>query len=96
MMGSVFKFILSGVSKIGDRKHIEECTVAKVDKNDTFLAVLDGHGGQEAVIYVRDNLWNNIRSAKGFYSDKPEEVVEAIKAGFKSTQDDMLGKPPFL
>ena len=94
-MGSV-KLILGGTSKIGDRKHIEECTVGKFDKKDIFLAVLDGHGGKEAVIYARDNLWDNIKSAEGFYSDKPEEIVEAIKAGFKRTQDNMLGKPPFL
>ena len=95
-MMSVFRLLASGVSKIGDRKHFEDCTLGNYENKNTFLAVLDGHGGIEAVAYAHDHLWDNIKSAEGFYSDKPEEVVEAIKAGFKRTQDNMSGKPPFL
>ena len=85
-----------GVSKIGDRKCLEDVTVAKFEGKYTFLAAFDGHCGKGAAWYAHDHLWANIKNSEGFHSDKPHETMEAIKRGFVQTQEDMLGKPPFL
>ena len=74
---------------------MEDFTVGKIEKEGTFFAVFDGHGGWGAAFYACYNLWDNIKSIKGFYSDEPEEIMEAIKEGFKKTQEEMFGKSPF-
>ena len=58
--------------------------------------MFDGHCGREAAVYAHDNLWDNIKSMKEFYIDKPEEIVETMKKGFKKTQEEMLGGLLFL
>ena len=95
-MYRIGRIVVSSKSKKGDRNHFEDLTLGKLEGNDIFLAVFDGHWGREAVVYTRDNLWDNIKSMKEFYSDKPEEIVEAIKKGFKKIQEEMLSRSPFL
>ena len=62
----MFRIVVSGTSKKGDRNHFEDLTLGKFEENDIFLAVFDGHCGREAAVYARDNLWDNIKSMKSF------------------------------
>lgn len=47
-----------------------------------FFAVFDGHGGREAAVFARDNLWKCIKKQRGFLSEDPEEFRGAIRKGF--------------
>eukprot|EP00061_Rhincodon_typus_P010001 g33930.t1 len=47
-----------------------------------FFAVFDGHGGREAAVFARDNLWKCIKNQRGFLSEDPEEFRGAIRKGF--------------
>ena len=79
MFGLKYSFQAIGVSKIGDRKCLEDVTVGKFEEKDTFLPVFDGHCGTGAAWYAHDYLWDNIKISEGFDSDKPHETMEAIK-----------------
>ena len=87
---------MSGTSKLSDCKHFEDINLGKFEEKNIFLAVFDGHCGKEAAMYPHNNLWDNIKSIKEFYSDKPEEIMGTIKNRFKRTQEEMLGKSPFF
>ena len=89
-------FWASGYSKTGGRKHLEDFTVGKFEWGDAFCAVFDGHCGDGAAKYARANLWDNIKTTYGFYSDDPQTIKEAIIGGFAKTQENMLSKPPFF
>lgn len=54
-----------------------------------FLAVFDGHGGDEAASYACCNLWNIIRRTEEFDSDNPIKVTGAITKGFIRTNENM-------
>uniref|UniRef100_A0A4W3K0A3 Protein phosphatase, Mg2+/Mn2+ dependent, 1Db n=1 Tax=Callorhinchus milii TaxID=7868 RepID=A0A4W3K0A3_CALMI len=47
-----------------------------------FFAVFDGHGGREAAVFARDNLWKCIKKQRGFLSEDPQEFSGAIRKGF--------------
>lgn len=59
------------------------------DPEQAFFAVFDGHGGRDAAIFARDNLWDNIKKQKGFYSGDTARVIKAIKDGFLITHRHM-------
>ena len=91
--------IVSGVLRQGGRKSCEDLILKKLEEDQIFLAVFDGHGGKEAAQYAFENLWENIKSSEGFDSDEPKKVIQAIKAGFVKTHEDMWkvsSKPLFL
>ena len=48
----MFRIVVSGKSKKGDRNHFEDFTLGKFEGND-ILAVFDGHCGREAAVYAR-------------------------------------------
>ena len=85
-----------GKSTKGGRKRLEEITVGKMEKNDYYFAVFDGHCGYGAALYAYNNLWDNIKNTEGFYSNDDEKIKEAILEGFVKTQEDMFSKSPFL
>lgn len=58
-------------------------------RGPAFFAVFDGHGGSHAATFARDYLWEAIKRQKGFCSDSPSSVVDAIRKGFAETQDAM-------
>ena len=93
---SRFKLIASGDTRMGGRECNEDRTFGQLEKKGNFFAVFDGHCGEGAASYACHNLWDNIKNTKEFDSDKPEKIMDAIKEGFKKTQEDMLGKSPFL
>ncbi|XP_062887851.1 protein phosphatase, Mg2+/Mn2+ dependent, 1Da [Mobula hypostoma] len=59
-----------------------------------FFAVFDGHGGREAAVFARDNLWKCIKKQRGFLSEDPEEFRAAIRKGFIACHYAMWKKLP--
>ena len=59
---------VSGASKRkkGGRKQIQDYVAMKVETLNSFFSVFDGHGGKEAAKYAKENLWEAIKTARGF------------------------------
>ncbi|XP_066922712.1 protein phosphatase 1D-like [Clytia hemisphaerica] len=78
----------------GMRKYMEDEISIVHAPNDqiptTYLGVFDGHGGKEAAIYARDNLFKNLKLQPGFFDNEPSKVKEAIREGFIKTHMDMF------
>ena len=78
----------------GMRKYMEDEISIENGTTDriptTYLGVFDGHGGKEAAIYARDNLFDNLKSQPGFFDNDPENVKEAIRQAFIKTHMDMF------
>ena len=91
---------VGGVTRRGGRKHCEDLIATQSNEGkQIFLAVFDGHGGIEAAKHAQENLWESIKRSEGFGSDDPHDMVDAIRDGFKKTQEDMWKvsrKSPFL
>ncbi|XP_071478018.1 protein phosphatase 1D-like [Diadema antillarum] len=89
---------VSSDSTQGGRKYMEDviCIVfdREQDADYACFAVFDGHGGREAAVYARDHLWQNIKQQEGFFSREPDQVMDAIKEGFRETQDGMWKERP--
>jgi hypothetical protein len=43
---------------------------------------IDGHWGKTAETFAKRHLMNNIVDQKGFWSDKAEDILGAIRHGF--------------
>ena len=82
---------VAGECNQGGRDHLEDfILIPETEENgDAFFAVFDGHGGQEAAKYARDNLWQTIKASEGFDSSNPVKMTKAIVAGFVQTHEDM-------
>lgn len=59
-------------------------------KSFAFFGIFDGHGGDMAARYVRDNLCKNIICQKYFWSDNDDHVCLAIHRGYLRTQKAMM------
>ncbi|XP_063240601.1 uncharacterized protein LOC134541254 [Bacillus rossius redtenbacheri] len=80
----------------GGRKYMEDMfTVAYERTQDNkdlkyaFFGIFDGHGGQEAAKFAKDNLMDCIVRQEGFWSERDEDVLRAIYDGFVKTQLSM-------
>lgn len=76
----------------GNRERNEDRISVQCEKQPTprsFLAVFDGHGGDEAATYASCNLWNSIKLTEQFNSDDPIKVAGAITRGFMHTNEKM-------
>lgn len=84
---------ISSDSTMGGRKYQEDRILVSFDRKDdadyACLCVFDGHGGDQAAMYARDHLWENIKQQNGFFSRNKEEVMKAIRQGFHFTQSEM-------
>ena len=90
--GPWLAMFVAGESNPGGRKHMEDYIMLKSEtesKGQAFFAVFDGHGGKEAAKFARDNLWEAIKDSEGYDSNDPENVAQAITAGFIQTHEDM-------
>lgn len=47
-----------------------------MSRTQSFLAVFDGHGGEEVADYACTNLWTNIKSSKGF--DSSAKMIQSF------------------
>ena len=82
---------VGGATIRGGRKHNEDLIDMRYEESIhcLFMAVFDGHGGIEAAKYAKETLWENIKGSKGFGSDYPTEMMDAITEGFRKTQKNM-------
>lgn len=63
----------------------------KFQKASIFYAgVFDGHGGEEAAKYAKDQLIYHIAQQKGFWLNDDEKILQAIKLGYLSLQRSMM------
>ncbi|KAL5982853.1 hypothetical protein ACLOJK_016931 [Asimina triloba] len=83
-------------SKRGGRKASEDgygvITDVSGDPKQAFFGVFDGHGGRAAVDYVMEKLGPNILTAVGKLEKSEDQVQEAIKAGYLTTDKEFLSK----
>ena len=86
--GSWMSMSVAGATDLGGRKHMEDYIFFKKD-SQAFMAVFDGHGGEEAAEYARDNLWNAIKQMDGFDTNDSMKVIKAIEDGFVHTHEAM-------
>ncbi|XP_043720780.1 probable protein phosphatase 2C 74 [Telopea speciosissima] len=62
------------------------------DPKQAFFCIFDGHGGRAAVDYVTENLGNNIVVAIGEVGKAEDQVEQAIRKGYLTTDKDFLSK----
>uniref|UniRef100_A0AC35TGY1 PPM-type phosphatase domain-containing protein n=1 Tax=Rhabditophanes sp. KR3021 TaxID=114890 RepID=A0AC35TGY1_9BILA len=80
----------------GGRKYMEDrCQLDIMRANDgtleyIFAGVFDGHGGDEASIYTRKYLLQNIKTQPGFLSENDNDFLQGIKDGYLKTHNEML------
>ncbi|CEF59891.1 Protein phosphatase 2C (PP2C)-like domain-containing protein [Strongyloides ratti] len=88
-------FHVTACSRQGGRKYMEDRCQLDMKRNKNgeleyiFGGVYDGHGGDEASIYTRCHLLENIKLGKYFLSDNEDEFLQAIKDGFLITHNNM-------
>ncbi|XP_068457389.1 protein phosphatase 1D-like isoform X2 [Clinocottus analis] len=63
-------------------------------KSVAFFAVFDGHGGREAALFARDNLWDLLKKQRGFWSKDHSEVCAALRKGFIACHHAMWKELP--
>ena len=77
----------------GSKESMEDCIdvrfVERAGKTFTYLAVFDGHGGENAALYAKSHLFSDITSQEGFFSESDDDIVSAIKQGFRLTHNNM-------
>ena len=59
-------------------------------KSFVFFGIFDGHGGDMAARYTRQNLCHNIVRQRKFWSEDDDQICLAIHKGFVRTQKEML------
>jgi protein phosphatase 1D len=55
------------------------------DVKCALFAIFDGHFGKESATFVRKHLIERIVNHEGFCSDKDEDILWAIRSGFRQT-----------
>ncbi|PSN41293.1 Protein phosphatase 1D [Blattella germanica] len=90
---------VTGHCSQGGRKYMEDMfsvayqqTEDEKDLEYAFFGIFDGHGGREAATFAKEHLMDCIVSQKGFWSDKDEDVLRAIRDGFLQTHLSMWGQ----
>lgn len=83
---------VSAETNQGSRKTMEDFTAVVLEKEhdrEGFFGVFDGHGGYNAALFTKNNLWKAIRRQREFYSSDPDKVSKAIKDGFLEVHEAM-------
>jgi protein phosphatase 1D len=55
------------------------------DLEYAFFGIFDGHWGRTAATFAKRHLMNNIVDQTGFWSDTDEDILGAIRHGFRQT-----------
>lgn len=83
---------VTGHCSQGGRKYMEDFfSVAYHESKNTkdleyaFVGIYDGHGGSEAAAFAKEHLMMEIINQKLFWSDSDEDVLSAIREGYKAT-----------
>ncbi|XP_058097614.1 probable protein phosphatase 2C 74 [Magnolia sinica] len=84
------------VSRRGGRKAMEDgygvITDVLGDSKQAFFGVFDGHGGRAAVDYVTEKLGQNIITAIRNLEEAEDQVQQAIRAGYLTTDKEFLSQ----
>lgn len=90
---------VTGHCSQGGRKYMEDMfsvayqqTEDEKDLEYAFFGIFDGHGGREAATFAKEHLMDYIVNQKGFWSDKDEDILRAIRDGFLQTHLSMWGQ----
>lgn len=59
-----------------------------------YFAIFDGHGGEDAAKFAKQNLLKSITSLKDFWSNNDDDVLRAIKKGFANCHLEMKSAMP--
>lgn len=82
------------ICKKGRREYMEDTHKAMVnlqgDSKQAFFGVFDGHGGRKAADFAAENIGQNIMDAMVEIGDKQENIVQAVRAGYLSTDAEFL------
>jgi protein phosphatase 1D len=80
----------------GGRHHMEDMFCVNyqetADRQDilyAFFGIFDGHGGDQAALFAKQHLMDNIVSQDNFWSENDQLVLQAIKTGFIVTHHSM-------
>ncbi|XXG39460.1 hypothetical protein AAC387_Pa01g0414 [Persea americana] len=83
-------------SKKGKRKAMEDgygfITEICGNSKQAFFGVFDGHGGRAAVDYASDKLGRNIITAMAEYEKAENQLEQAIRAGYLTTDKEFLSQ----
>lgn len=74
----------------GHHTESKSCEMNVFHKSFVFLGIFDGHGGDMAARYTRQNLCRNIVRQRKFWSNDDDQVCLAIHKGFVRTQKEMM------
>lgn len=67
-----------------------------LQKSFLFFGIFDGHGGNMASKFTKQNLCKNIVRYRDFWSDDDNLVCLAIHKGFVRTQQEMMNEVGML
>jgi protein phosphatase 1D len=76
----------------GGRKFMEDIYFIWYESEDfkcALFGIFDRHWGQEAAMFARKHLIECIVNRKGFCCDKDEDILWAIRSGFRKSHFDM-------
>lgn len=57
-----------------------------------YICLHIGHGGSEAAKFAKENLLQNIQNEPQFQSNDNNDIMNAIRNGFATTQNAMWGQ----
>lgn len=60
----------------------------------SYFGIFDGHGGQEASQFVKEQLYWKIVESEDFWSNDDKKVLKSIKDGFVKCQQEMMNELP--
>ncbi|XP_067015413.1 uncharacterized protein Pp2C1 [Anabrus simplex] len=93
---------VTGHCSQGGRKYMEDMFSVAYQQTDNekdleyaFFGIFDGHGGREAATFAKEHLLDYIVNQKGFWSDKDDDILRAIREGFLQTHLAMWGQLEF-
>ena len=84
----------------GKRRHMEDYLAVSLAPNEAlkdipglkdqaFIGVFDGHGGEEAAVYARERLWDLIQEQPKFRTTDQQQVAEAIADAYWNLHKEM-------
>jgi len=90
---------VTGHCNQGGRKYMEDmfCVAFQPTPDDkdleyAFFGIFDGHGGGEAATFAKEHLMDIIVKQQKFWSDRDEDVLQAIRDGYMNTHYAMWGE----
>ena len=90
IMDGEVSFSISCSSVQGDRRSMEdELAIHFLDKNHAILGIFDGHCGQEAAAYAKDNLIPSIVVNSQRLNSPPSKMKKVLRDAFLKVHNEM-------